>query len=154
MDQEASIRFAKKYTEDLLSFFGLNIDVSASHDGDVIELRVPSSRLNAFLIGQHGDTLRSLQFLVSTTLKNNDASLYRVNIDVADYKRQRAERLIGQAEEWIQKVRETGEAYSLRPMNAADRRIVHNVVSEYSDLTTRSEGEGRERHVVIEKATE
>lgn len=151
MDTETSIRFAKKYLEDILSFFGLNIDVSASHDGEVIELKIPSSRLNGFLIGQHGDTLRSLQFLVSTTLRNKDAETHRVNIDVADYKQQRAERLAQQAEEWIDKVRQSGDPYTVRPMNAADRRVVHNAVSDYSDLTTRSEGEGGDRHVVIEK---
>lgn len=152
MDKEESIRFAKKYLEDLLSFFGLNIDVSASHDGEVIELKVPSSHLNAFLIGQQGDTLRSLQFMVSTTLKNKDAELHRVNVDVAEYKQQRAVRLAKQVEEWATQVRESGESYAVRPMNPADRRVVHNVISEYEDLETHSEGEGRDRHVVIVKA--
>lgn len=152
MNKEESIRFAKKYLEDLLSFFGLNIDVSASHDGEVVELKVPSSHLNAFLIGQQGDTLRSLQFMVSTTLKNKDAELHRVNVDVAEYKQQRAERLAKQVEEWVTQVRESGSPYKVRPMNPADRRVVHNVVGEYEDLETHSEGEGRDRHVVIVKA--
>lgn len=152
MDREESIRFAKKYLEDLLSFFGLNTDVTASFDGEVIELKIPSSRLNGFLIGQHGETLRSLQFLVSTTLKNREAATNRVNVDIADYKQQRADRLAQQVEEWVKKVRDSGTPYRVRPMNPADRRVVHNVVSEYSDVDTHSEGEGRDRHVVIQKA--
>jgi spoIIIJ-associated protein len=151
MNNEESVRFAKKYLEDILSFFGLNTDVSATFDGEIIALSIPSTYLNGFLIGQRGETLRSLQYLVSTTLRNRDAELTRVNIDVADYKQQRAERLTKQAEEWIAKVRDTSEPYKVHPMNAADRRVVHHVVSQYSDLSTRSEGEGKDRHVVIEK---
>lgn len=150
MDREESIRFAKKYLEDILSFFGLNVDVIASYDGEVIELKIPSSHLNGFLIGQHGDTLRSLQFLVSTTLRNRGAESNRINVDVAEYKQQRADRLAKQVEDWAVKVRETGVAHAVHPMNPADRRVVHNVISDYSDLSTRSEGEGRDRHVVIE----
>ncbi|HEX6258189.1 MAG TPA: R3H domain-containing nucleic acid-binding protein [Candidatus Saccharimonadales bacterium] len=154
MNRDESVRYAKKYVEDLLSFFGLNVDVAATYDEDVIELSVPSSHLNGFLIGQRGETLRSLQFLVSTTLRNKEAELHRVNIDVANYKQQRAERLTTQVDDWITSVRETGEEYALRPMNAADRRVVHQAVSAYSDLETRSEGEGRDRHIVIFKKPE
>lgn len=151
MDREGSISYAKKYLEDTLSFFGLNMDVKASADEDVIELKVPSSHLNGFLIGHNGDTLRSLQFLVSTTLRNHDAELHRINIDIADYKAQRADRLVSKIKETLDKIQQTGEPSALEPMNAADRRVVHQAVSEYPDLQTQSEGEGRDRHIVISK---
>jgi spoIIIJ-associated protein len=149
MDREESISYAKKYLEDLLSFFGLNTDVTAHCDEDVIELKIPSTHLNGFLIGQRGDTLRSLQYTVSMALKNKQASVDRVSIDVADYKLQRAERLASQVRDWAQKVLDSGEPMSLKPMNAVDRRVVHQTISEYPSLSTGSEGEGRERHVVI-----
>jgi spoIIIJ-associated protein len=154
MDREESIVFAKKYLEDLLSFFGLNTEVNASADEDVIELKVPSTYLNAFLIGQRGDTLRSIQHLIATTLFQKEAELHRINVDVADYKRQHNDRIAEQAEEWAKKVLETGEPMQLRPMNAAERRVVHKVIGEYSELATESEGEGRERHVVLSKLQE
>lgn len=70
-----------------MSFFGLNTDVYAtSQDGEVIELNIPSTHLNGFLIGQRGDTVRSLQFLVASALKNQNYEITRVNVDVADYK--------------------------------------------------------------------
>jgi spoIIIJ-associated protein len=153
MNREESILYAKKYLEDLISFFGLNTDVAASNDEDVIELRVPSTYLNGFLIGQRGENLRSLQFIVSMALRNQEAELSRVNVDVADYKRNRADRLAEKVEEWAQQVRDSGEPYHVRPMNAADRRVVHHVVGEYSELESLSEGEGRDRHVVITKKT-
>lgn len=151
MDREASIAYAKKYVEDILSFFGLNTDVYAGADEDVIEMNIPSTHLNAFLIGQRGETLRHLQYLVATTLRNRDAELVRVNLDVADYKRQRNDHLRDQAEEWVKRVRETGESMELRPMSAAERRVVHQAVSDYSDVATHSVGEGRDRHVILSK---
>jgi spoIIIJ-associated protein len=148
---EEAIQYAKKYLEDILSFFGLNTEVHASAEDDVIQLSVPSSHLNGFLIGQHGDTVRSLQFIVSNALKNQDHEYTRVNVDVADYKKQRADRLGEKAEAWFKKVQESGEPMELRPMNAADRRVIHKLADEYG-LTTESEGEGRDRHVVLKPA--
>lgn len=152
LDRDQSIDFAKKYLEDLLSFFGLNTAVTVSCEEDVIELGVPSTHLNGFLIGQRGETLRSLQYLLSMALKNRDAELHRVNIDVASYKHHRAERLADQVREWCEQVMKTGEAMTLKPMSPADRRVAHHVVGDFGSLESHSEGEGRERHLVISKA--
>jgi spoIIIJ-associated protein len=154
MDRDASIDYAKKYLEDLLSFFGLNTVVSAHCDEDVIELSVPSTHLNGFLIGQRGETLRSLQYLLSMGLKNQEAELTRVNIDIANYKRHRAERIEEQVREWCKQVMESSEPMELKPMSPADRRTAHRVVSEFSQLASHSEGEGRDRHLVITKNSE
>lgn len=148
---EEAIQFAKKYLEDLLSFFGLNTDVYATSDDEVIQLSVPSTHMNGFLIGQHGDTMRSLQYLTSTALKNNDYEHTRVNVDIADYKKQRADRLREKAEEWVKHVRDSGEPMDLEPMNASDRRVVHQLAAEYS-LTSESVGDGRDRHIVLKRS--
>jgi spoIIIJ-associated protein len=149
---EASIIYAKKYLEDLLSFFGLNTDVYAtSEDGEVIELNIPSTHLNGFLIGQRGETVRALQFMVSNALKNQNFEITRVNVDVAEYKKQRADRLAATAEEWVKHVVDTGEQYEVRPMNAADRRVVHKVAAE-AGLASESVGEGRDRHIILKPA--
>ncbi len=149
---EESIQYAKKYLEDLLSFFGLNTDVYATtEDHEVIELNVPSTHLNGFLIGQQGDTVRSLQFMVSSALRSNGYEYSRVNVDIADYKKARAEQIAERAEGWIKKVQESGEQMELNPMNAADRRIVHKVAGD-SGLQTESVGEGRDRHIILKPA--
>lgn len=149
-DLEDAIRYAKKYLEDLLSFFGLNTDVYATSDDEVIQLSVPSTHLNGFLIGQRGENMRSLQYLTSTALKNNGHQYNRVNVDIADYKKQRADRLRTKAEDWVKQVKDTGESMDLEPMNAADRRIVHQLAAEYG-ISSDSVGEGRERHIVLAK---
>ena len=148
---EESIQYAKKYLEDILSFFGLNTDVYATSEDDVIELEVPSTRLNGFLIGQRGDTMRALQFLVSNALKNQGYEYARVNIDVAEYKKQRAERLGERAEEWMKQVKESGEPMELKPMNAVDRRTIHKLAQEYG-LISESTGEGRDRRIILKPA--
>lgn len=150
IDRDHSIEMAQKFLEDVLSFFGLNTVVHSSVDEDVIELSVPSTHLNGFLIGQHGETLRALQALVSTMLKSSETELNRVNIDVADYKKQRADNLREQLADWVKTVREKKEPMALKPMNSADRRTIHKGLEDYSDVTSHSEGEARDRHIVLE----
>lgn len=148
-DIEEAILYAKKYLEDLLSFFGLNTDVYATtEDHEVIELNIPSTHLNGFLIGSRGETARALQYVISTALKNQNFSRARVNVDVADYKKHRAQRLVKTAEEWFREVRDSGKEKELKPMNAADRRIIHQAATDYG-LETESIGEGRDRHIVL-----
>lgn len=148
MNDQQSIDFAKKYLEDVISFFGVNVAVVASREEDVIELAIESSDLNSILIGRNAETLRSLQYLVSTTLRNKEAPLTRVNVDVADYKKQHALKVATQAREWIAAVRSTGDTF-VGDLNAADRRVVHKVATEFEDIRTFSEGEGRERRIII-----
>lgn len=150
MNKDESIRFAARYLEDLLSFFGINVAVSSTIDDEVIQLSVPSTSLNSLLIGRNADNLRALQHIVSMALASKGAEVVRVNVDVANYKRQRADRIMEKAEGWIRKVRETGETMMI-DLNAADRRVVHKLAQDYSDIETHSEGEGRERKLVISK---
>lgn len=149
---EESIVYAKKYLEDLLSFFGLNTDVYATADDDVIELQVPSTHLNGFLIGQRGENMRSLQFLVSSALKNQGFAYARVNVDIAEYKKQRAQRLSERAEEWVKDVKEGGKEMELQPMNAADRRTVHKLAAEWG-IVSESIGEGRDRRIILKPSS-
>jgi spoIIIJ-associated protein len=148
MDRQESIDFAKKYLEDIISFFGGNMEVEAVCEDDVIELSVGTSELSSILIGRGAETLRSIQYVISTTLRNKGAALTRVNVDVADYKKQRAEKIASDARGWIEEVRRTGDSY-VANLNAADRRIVHRVADEYDDIQTFSEGEGRDRRIII-----
>lgn len=148
MDRQQSIEFAQKYLQDIISFFGENIEVEGEVVDDIIVLQVSSSDLNSILIGRGAETLRSLQYIVSTALRNRNAELVRVSVDIADYKKQREEKMAEKARGWIEQVRATGDSY-VANINAADRRIVHRVASEYEDIQTFSEGEGRDRHIII-----
>jgi spoIIIJ-associated protein len=153
-NMEEAILYAKKYLEDLLSFFGLNTDIYATtEDGEVIELEVPSTHLNGFLIGQRGDTMRALQYMISSALKSQNYSHTRVNVDIAGYKKHHAERLVAQAEEWFKEVRDSGKPKELAPMNPAERRVIHKAATDFG-LETESVGEGRDRHIVLKPVTD
>lgn len=152
MNQEESVAFAQKFIADIVSFFGENLEVSALVEEETILLTVETSELNSILIGRNAETLRSLQYLVSTALRNRDAAVTRVSLDIADYKRQREEKVAEKARGWIEEVRATGDSH-IAFINAADRRIVHQVATEYSDIRTYSEGEGRDRRIIIAQAS-
>ena len=150
MDKQASIDFAVKAVEDIISFFEVKPQVQAVVEDDVINIQVGSSQLNSLLIGRGAETLRSLQALVAAMLHSHDAELVRLNIDIADYKKQRADKLAAEAEGWIADVVAHGEPYTAR-LNAADRRIVHRVAQNRSEVTTHSEGEGKNRVLIISR---
>ena len=138
MDRYQSVTFAREYLQNIISFFGENIAVSGDDDGEVMTLRVESSDINSILIGRGAETLRALQYIVSSALRAQNAAVVRVSVDIAD-----------KARGWIERVRATGEPYTAH-LNPADRRIVHQVAADAAGITTISEGEGRERHVIIQ----
>jgi spoIIIJ-associated protein len=152
MDQQQSVEFARDLLSNIITFFGENLEVQASAEEDTVLLTVETSDLNSILIGRNADTLRSLQFIVSTALRNRDAALTRVSLDIADYKKQREEKVAEKARGWIEEVRATGDSH-IAYLNAADRRVVHQVATEYSDIRTYSEGEGRDRRIIIAQAS-
>lgn len=151
---EEAISHAKKFVEDILSFFGLNTDIYATYEEDVIELSVPSTHLNGFLIGQNGDTLRSLQSLATASLRQAGFEEFRLNLDIANYKKQQNEKTAKRAEEWAKEVLENKEDMELEFMNSAQRRIVHKTIADFGNgLSTESVGEGRDRRLVIRTST-
>lgn len=152
MNRLASIAFAKKYIEDIVSFFGVNLEVVVQDDGEIVDFLIPSSEINSLLIGRNAETLKSLQNVVANALYNEGASFHRINVDVAEYKKHRAEHIAEETEKWIVDVRRTGEPKIL-DLNPADRRIIHQVAAKYSDIYAFSEGEGRDRRITITQAS-
>lgn len=148
MERAEIVALSKQYLEDVLTFFDLNIEVEVVIEDDVVVVRVPSTERNSLLIGKNAETLRSLQHLLASMLRNKNASVHRVNVDIADYKKQHAEKIAEKARGWIEEVRRTGERKTIE-LNAADRWVVHHVASEYADIETHSEGEGRARQLII-----
>ena len=151
---EAASVFAKKYLEDLLSFFGVQVDVVVDLQEDIIQLDVPSTHLNGFLIGNRSETLRALHSLTVAAVQQKEDQYYRLNIDIANYKKQRAERLERKAQIWIEEVKEKGLDKELEPMNAADRRIIHRLANSLEGITTESVGEGSQRRIILRKTPE
>jgi spoIIIJ-associated protein len=101
------------------------------------------------LIGRRGSTLASLQYIINLMVSRKMGSRVLVTVDVESYRRRREDSLNGLARRMADRVRQTGRSITLEPMPAGERRIVHLALSEDSDVTTGSVGEGDGRKVVI-----
>lgn len=101
------------------------------------------------LIGKRGQTLDSLQYLVSLIVNKGTEGYLRVKLDTENYRERRKETLETLAKNIAYKVKRTRRPVSLEPMNPYERRIIHAAVQNDKYVTTRSEGEEPFRHVVI-----
>lgn len=133
--------------EELLTFFGYNVAVEAEEHGHTVQLNIQTSD-GARLIGHRGETLAALQHIMNSMHQSSGEKHYIV-VDVSGYKEARANRLAEKVQQDAKKVIETGEKHRLRPMNAAERRVVHMALADIDGVATESEGEGRDRRVVI-----
>lgn len=142
------------FLENLLTFFGLNVLIEVAEDEEeaVLNLQVPSTHLNGFLIGSNGENLRALQHLTNMALRHNGFENTNAVVDIAGYKRQRSDRLSHEVAKLAHEVLASGQPYSMKPLSAYERRVAHQAVSGIDGVTTESQGEGRDRHIVIKKS--
>ncbi len=103
------------------------------------------------VIGKHGSTLDSLQYLLSQVINKHKEEFIRVIVDANEYRDKRKRNLERIAKRSVEKVQRFNKPIKLEPMNAADRRIVHMVLQNYEDISTHSEGRDPFRRVVISK---
>lgn len=101
------------------------------------------------LIGKRGQTLDSLQYLVSLVINKSQEKYLRVKLDTENYRERRKKTLENLAKNIAYKVKRTGRAVSLEPMNPYERRIIHSALQNDRYVTTKSEGEEPFRHVVV-----
>lgn len=104
---------------------------------------------NSILIGKEGKTLDAIQCLLRQISQNDLQNKIKINVDISNYKYEQTKKLEKNIKNIAKEVLKTKVDTSLDPMNSYNRRIVHTIVSDFSDLETESVGEGKERHVVI-----
>ena len=103
------------------------------------------------LIGRRGETLDAMQYLVSLVANKNrkEEGYIRVTLDTEGYRSRREETLKRLARKNAMHVKQTGRPVSMEPMNPYERRILHSALQGFTGVTTHSEGEEPNRHVVI-----
>ena len=139
-------------TSELVSFFGINASVGWSETEDGIVLNIDAPTASARLIGHHGETLRALEYVINQIMKRVDGAAPRYQLDVAGYREAQRRSLEELARDTAARVVETGTDEELRPMNPAERRIVHMALRELPEVMTESVGEDRNRRIVIKPA--
>jgi spoIIIJ-associated protein len=139
------------FVEELLERMGIDaIAEPTTHRGHVyVDIVDGPEDDMALLIGRHGQTLDAIQELARTAVGRRLDDRIRVLVDVGDYRKRQEDRLIEAAREVAERVQRTGDEEHLDPMNAYERKLVHDVVAEFDGLESVSEGADPERFVVV-----
>ena len=141
---------AKDFLKEVFDAMGLIVVVDVKYDeaDNSMEIELSGDEMGV-LIGKRGQTLDSLQYLVSLVVNKNVENYIRVKVDTENYRQRRRETLENLAKNISYKVKRTKRPVSLEPMNPYERRIIHSALQNDKYVTTHSEGDEPYRHVVV-----
>jgi spoIIIJ-associated protein len=145
IDIQASI---KNYLNEILSLMGLEVSFESSIKEKQISIKMYSNN-NAILIGKNGQTLSALTTIVKQFVYNQIGLYPYINLDVENYKDKQIYYLEKLAKNIAREVRNTKQEVVMENMNSYERRIVHNVLTNFKGVITESEGEEPNRHVIV-----
>ena len=141
---------AKDFLNEVFRAMNLAVVVDVKYDeaDNSMEVDLSGDEMGV-LIGKRGQTLDSLQYLVSLVVNKNVENYIRVKVDTENYRQRRKETLENLAKNISYKVKRTKRPVSLEPMNPYERRIIHSALQNDKYVTTHSEGDEPYRHVVV-----
>lgn len=143
------IREAKIFTQNLLKHMNVEGTVDISEENDTVKIDVSGPKMG-MIIGYRGETLDSIQYLISLVVnKDHEINYKKVILDTENYRAKREETLKRVALKTARKVIKTGKPFKLEPMNPYERRIIHAALQNESKISTYSEGEDPYRKVVV-----
>lgn len=141
---------AIQFLEQVFEAMNMQVTISVSYDEEEKEMNVNLEGEDmGILIGKRGQTLDSLQYLVSLVVNKTSSDYIRVKLDTENYRERRKETLETLAKNIAYKVKRTKHSVSLEPMNPYERRIIHAALQNDKYVVTRSDGEEPFRHVII-----
>lgn len=138
------------FLKGMLERMAINADIQAAETEDGMRLRI-NSETKGLLIGRRGETLDAIQYITALVVnKSRSQDKYtRVTIDTEDYRSKREDTLVRLAYRQASRVKATGRSVSMEPMNPYERRVLHSALQGNPHVTTYSQGEEPNRHVVI-----
>lgn len=141
---------AKKFLDDVFHAMGITAATQVAYDQEnaTVDINIDGDEMGV-LIGKRGQTLDSLQYLVSLVINKNSENYIKVKLDTENYRERRKETLENLAKNIAFKVKRTKKPVSLEPMNPYERRIIHSALQNDKYVETYSEGEDPYRRVVI-----
>lgn len=141
---------AKTFLRDVLNCMKVKAEIRIKEEGNLIKVSLTGPDMG-ILIGYRGETLDSLQYLISLVVnKGHEGEYKRVILDTENYRLKREETLKRLARRIADKVRKTGRSVKLEPMNPYERRIIHSALQDDILVDTYSEGEEPHRRVVVD----
>ena len=153
--QEKAKSDAVRFLTDVFKAMNLDASINVEFDSAENELTIDVKAEDmGVLIGKRGQTLDSLQYIVSLAINKDCSEYVKVKLDSENYRVRRKETLENLAKNIASKVKRTGKAVSLEPMNSFERRIIHSALQGDSDCETYSEGADPYRKVVVKPKNE
>ncbi|MDY4125726.1 MAG: RNA-binding cell elongation regulator Jag/EloR [Lachnospiraceae bacterium] len=141
---------ASDFLKDVFAAMNIIVVVDVKYNAENNEMNIDLSGDDmGVLIGKRGQTLDSLQYLVSLVVNKGNEDYIRVKVDTENYRERRKSTLENLAKNMAYKVKRTRRPLHLEPMNPYERRIIHSALQNDKFVTTHSEGEEPYRHVVI-----
>lgn len=141
---------AKVFLNDILKNMNIESDIEIKEEDNIININLSGDNMG-LIIGHRGETLDSLQYLVSLVVnKGHEMTYKRVILDTENYREKREETLIRVAQKTAYKVNKSGRAYKLEPMNPYERRVIHSALQNNDSVNTYSEGDEPFRRIVVD----
>jgi len=136
--------------ETLLNLLGIKgkVEVAEDKENEALAVNIETEEAG-ILIGRHGETISAFQVVLGQILQRQTGEWQRVLVDTGDYRTKQQEMLKSMAEQAAERVKQTGNPYTIYDLTSSQRRFVHMILSEDPQIITESEGEGRERHLVV-----
>ncbi len=147
------IEYIKSYLKDITDLMGIKVDFEISKRENYIKVNMISDN-NAILIGKNGRTMKSLQSLLRQSIQSKLGIKINIIIDANGYKEKQEKNIERLALKLAKEVRKTKVEVKMDSMNSYERRLVHNVLTNFKGVTTISEGEEPNRYVVIKPTEE
>jgi spoIIIJ-associated protein len=149
LEEEGDI--AADYLEELLDIYDLDGDIDIDVRQGRAYLEISSDKDSNLRLISEPDTVEALQELTRLAVQVKTTSFSRLILDVGGSRQKRVDELTRVVNKVIDKVKESGEQSPLKPMSSYERKIAHDIIAE-AGLSSESEGEGRDRHIVIKPA--
>lgn len=148
--QDEVIEAALDFLAELLAGLQTAATITVSGEDDrQVAIRVQPQDDASVLIGQRGQTLHAIQYLMNVVFSNKLDR--RIQVDVGDFRQKQSEAVDSLVADAVARVRETGKRVALDPMSSQERKAVHqHIADNYPDMSTYSTGEDPDRHLVIE----
>lgn len=149
------IEIIKLHSEAIIKNMVTAFELDVTEEEGIFHINIKTEEEAPAIIGRHGETIRALQKILEVILYKQTGENVDVLVNVNDYREKQKERLEHIASEVAGKVQDTGSASYLRGFSSYERRIMHEFITKtFTDLTTYSVGEGRDRRLVIDRKGE
>ena len=150
MEEMSVEEVAENFLSDVFAAMNMNVAVEVKYQEEekTMDIELSGEEMGV-LIGKRGQTLDSLQYLVSLVVNRETEDYVRVKVDTEDYRQRRKETLENLAKNIAYKVKKTRRPVSLEPMNPYERRIIHSALQNDKYISTHSEGDEPFRRVVV-----